>query len=454
VRVGSQGRRAVPASAAVIQGSHGAQLLDIGNGLPTTVKFAVIDKMVKNIPFLDVGLRKFTRMSGGFGVKADNDRLQELMDGWLGCSYVPGIEDLNVCGVQRGLQAFHARHCRDMLQYGIALSEIALSGSGKDIDSVWPIPSAEIRCRKTADGRREFGQQRMGGFETTWFERQDLLLFDAANPRGDDWNGRPLIESCQWVADTLLTIEQAIKQMWWRHGAPSFAIWAEIDPEHADGAPGQDGQGMTDQITGAIRGEWTKGLKDRWENEGIRDFVFAGSVKLHFQAIGADVKELSFEIPFRSLMEQVIATIELAPFMLGVSWATTERMSQHQADAIMACVEDVRRELEPDYMHLCELKQQLIGVKGRFEPAWEGVTLRDETETSRARLANAQAARFEQQVALELWRQGVIDQEGYAEAQGFEEVVNPQDQPAAALPAFQAAQTLAARGQAAFASYP
>lgn len=413
-------RAAIPASAAIVQSTHHDQLLNIGGGLPTTIKFAIIDQMVNNIPFLDVGLRKFTRLVGGFGVRCDNEALQEAMDGFLGTRYVSDTAPVLVAGVQRGFQSFHTRHCRSMMTYGLALSEIALDGAGKDVDGLWPMASSQVRCRRDANGRMEFGQQTALG-EPVWFDRQDLLLYNAANPEGDAWAGKPLVQSSQWVARTLLVIENAVRQMWWRHGAPSFAIWAEIDPGLAQNVPaGQSLKDQCDALTSGLRSEWTKGLQDRWENEGIRDFIMAGVLKIHFQAIGADVKELTFEAPVRFLMEQVLSTIELAPFMLGVSWATTERMSQHQADAIIAVGEDVRRELETDYLRVCRTKQQLIGIKGDLEPAWKEMSLRDEVETSRARLSNAQAARFEQSVALEMWRQGVIDQAGYAERVGVE----------------------------------
>ena len=459
VRYGaSPGKATVPISAAVVQSSHFENLLNIGGSLPTTIKFAVIDKMIANLPFLDVGLRKFVRLVGGFGVRCDNEVLQTAMDGFLGTRYVADATPVLVAGVQRGFQSFHTRHCRNMLSYGLALSEVALNGTGTDIDCLWPMGSSQVRCRRDADGRMEFGQQTAMG-EPRWFPRQDLLVYNAANPEGDNWAGKPLVQSCQWVANTLLIIENAVRQMWWRHGAPSFAVWGEIDPSMAQNPPG--GQSLADQtalITSALQSEWKKGLQDRHENEGIRDFIMAGVLKIHFQAIGSDVKELTFEAPVRFLMEQVIATIELAPFMLGVSWATTERMSQHQADAIMAVGEDVRRELETDYMRVCRTKQQLAGIKGEMEPCWDEMSLRDEVETSKARLSNAQASRFEQQVALENWRQGVIDQMGYAEAVGVEAEGRfpvPRGEPAVP-PAPGAAMAARVREgkEAAFAAYP
>ena len=447
-----------PLSAAVIQSSHYDQLLDVGVGLPTSIKFAVIDQMIANIPFLDVGLRKFVRMVGGFGVECDNDRLQEAMDGFLGNSYSPDSEAVLVAGVQHGWQSFHTRHCRNMLTYGLSLSEVALNGAGTDIDSLWPIASSQVRCRRDKDGRMEFGQQ-TALTEPRWFPRQDLLVYNAANPEGDNWAGKPLVQSCQWVARTLLVIENALRQMWWRHGAPSFAIWGEIDPALADKMPG--GQNLKDQtaaITSALQSEWKKGLQDRWENEGIRDFVMAGVFKIHFQAIGSDVHELTFEAPVRFLMEQIMSTIELAPFMLGVSWATTERMSQHQADAIMAVGKDVRRELETDYLRVCRQKQQLLGLKGDMQPTWTEMSLRDEVETSKARLSNAQAARFEEQVAANLWRQGVIDQEGYAERVGVEAEGRfpvPRGEPAVPpTPGAAMAARVREGREAAFATYP
>lgn len=60
-------------------------------------------------------------------------------------------------------------------------------------------------------------------------------------------------------------------------------------------------------------------------NGSVRDFVSVGDVSI--KAIGADNQILDSETPVRQILEQLVAKTGLPPFMLGLSWSSTERMS-------------------------------------------------------------------------------------------------------------------------------
>ena len=78
--------------------------------------------------------------------------------------------------------------------------------------------------------------------------------------------------------------------------------------------------------------EWTAGDAGRSAPVSVRDFVAVGDVEI--KVIGADGQILDSEVPVRQILEQLVAKTGLPPFLLGLSWSSTERMSKQQADLL------------------------------------------------------------------------------------------------------------------------
>ncbi len=72
----------------------------------------------------------------------------------------------------------------------------------------------------------------------------------------------------------------------------------------------------------------------------MRDFVAAGNVDI--KVIGADNQVLDSEVPVRQILEQLIARTGIPPFMLGLNWSSTERMSSQQADMLTTEMDAIR----------------------------------------------------------------------------------------------------------------
>ncbi len=123
--------------------------------------------------------------------------------------------------------------------------------------------------------------------------------------------------------------------------------------------------------------------------DSVKDFVAVGDVSV--KVIGADNNVLSSEIPVRQLTEQIIAKTGLPPYMLGLSWSTTERMSIQQADMLTTELKSYRKVITPV---LIKIARQYLDLKSIWLPVnveWADITLQDETEHAKARLYNAQA---------------------------------------------------------------
>ena len=125
------------------------------------------------------------------------------------------------------------------------------------------------------------------------------------------------------------------------------------------------------------------------KNGSVRDFVAVGDVEI--KVIGADSQVLDSEVPVRQILEQLISRTGIPPFMLGLNWSSTERMSAQQADLMISELSAIRRCINPVIEKLCDLWLRMHGYDCKFEVHWDEINLQDEVEESKAKLYAAQA---------------------------------------------------------------
>ena len=134
--------------------------------------------------------------------------------------------------------------------------------------------------------------------------------------------------------------------------------------------------------------EWSSAMGAA-RHGAVRDFVAVGDVDI--KVIGADNQVLDSEVPVRQILEQLIARTGIPPFLLGLSWSSTERMSAQQADLLTSEITAIRRNVEPVVEKICRLWLRLHGVAGTVTVDWEDIDLQDLVEEARAALYRAQA---------------------------------------------------------------
>ena len=125
----------------------------------------------------------------------------------------------------------------------------------------------------------------------------------------------------------------------------------------------------------------------------VRVFVAAGDVEI--KVIGADNQTLDSEVPVRQILEQLVAKTGIPPFLLGLSWSSTERMSAQQADMMTSEITAIRRSLEPAVERICELWLRLHGYGSQVTVEWADINLQDEVEEAHAELYRQQAEALE-----------------------------------------------------------
>ena len=140
-----------------------------------------------------------------------------------------------------------------------------------------------------------------------------------------------------------------------------------------------------------LAGEWSRAMQDT-RSGSVRDFVAVGDVDI--QVIGADAPVLDSEVPVRQILEQVVAKTGIPPFMLGLSWSSTERMSSQQADMLTTEITAIRRTITPVVERICRLWLRMHGYPCAFEVVWDDINLQDEVEEAKAELYREQARKL------------------------------------------------------------
>ena len=134
--------------------------------------------------------------------------------------------------------------------------------------------------------------------------------------------------------------------------------------------------------------EWSEAMQ-AGRAGSVRDFVAVGDVDI--RVIGADSQVLDSQVPVRQILEQLVARTGIPPFMLGLSWSSTERMSAQQADLLTSEITAIRRGVEPALCRVAELWLGLHGFDRRCQVEWADIDLQDEVDEAKALLYRSQA---------------------------------------------------------------
>ena len=217
-------------------------------------------------------------------------------------------------------------------------------------------------------------------------EYPQLVLLSVLNPEAGHLTGNSLLKGLPFVSNILMKIYNTIGINWERVGNVRFAVTYKPQNDVVDRAYAKD---RAQQVAR----EWSEAMQP---GSQLRDFVAVGDVSI--KAIGADNQILDSEVPVRQMLEQIVAKTGLPPFMLSLSWSSTERMSSQQADVLTSELEAYRRLLTPVIEKICRFWMVTNGRSEQFSVEWDDITLQDEVELAKARLYRAQSERIEQEL--------------------------------------------------------
>ena len=323
------------------------------------------------VPVIDAAVTKLVRLTGGFCVRCSDPDAQAFLDDFL--RRVP------VNGCSTGMENFMTAYFEQLLTCGTAIGEIVTDAAGqpaalynaplKNVELVRSQNGFDVDLFVTARGVREA------------VKYPDLVVLSALNPQPGAFSGVSLLHGLPFVGEILLKILRTTGVNWDRCGNVRFAVTYKPQNDALDKAYAKE-RAMQ------VAREWSSAMS----SHSVKDFIAVGDVQI--KAIGADMPILDSEVPVRQLIEQIVAKTGLPPFLLGLSWSTTERMSSQQADALTSELEAYRRVLTPAIEKICAVCLRLTGLDGGVQVMWDDIMLQDMVEQARAQLLTAQAENF------------------------------------------------------------
>jgi len=370
-------KRKEPAAPVVqVRQGNGHPFRELDRYVPLhTGEMALYRAIREGVPIIDAAIWKLIRLCGGVSVQCRDRRAQEGLEHFF--------KTVDIGWGQRGVQAFLDRYLDDLFTCGHGLGEIVLDGEGRDIAALLCADPEQVEAQ-LGDSPLDFRLCRAGTGAGRELPFQELLLFTPFQPTGDSPCGVSLLRSMPFMTGILMKIFQATGQNWERAGDLRFAVVCR---------PGEGEEAFAQERCRQIAGEWSSAMQ-AGRAGSVRDFVAVGDVDI--KVIGADSPVLDSQVPVRLILEQLVARTGIPPFMLGLTWSSTERMSTQQADILTSEVTAIRRSVEPALNRVAELWLRLHGADDRVELIWEDIDLQDIVEEARAELYRAQANKLKE----------------------------------------------------------
>ncbi len=336
------------------------------------------DRLRAEVPVIDACFGKIIRLVGDFTVKAEDEAFQRELDRFC--------REVRVGVSGKSIYTFADMYLDSLLTYGKAVGMIIADQRSRSIKGLAVADSSLYHIKQ---GRGPLDMEVYfdnGGTNGTKMKVRDpeRLLYTALNPSPKHPEGVSLLRGLPAISSVLMRIYQCIGQNFDRVGNVRYAVTYK---------PTADGDRIfAKERAKEIAAAWSDGMQSA-KNGIVKDFVAVGDVDV--KVIGAENQIIDTEVPVRQLLEQIAAKLSVPPFLLGLNWSTTERMSAQQADILTSELEYYRRLLTPVLEEVCSAHLRLCGCGGRAQVEWANINLQDEEALAKSRLYNAQAREIE-----------------------------------------------------------
>lgn len=342
--------------------------------LPTAVQpfeKELYDRLRYAVPIIDAAIMKIIRLTGGFRVICSDEGYQQELDSFL--DNVP----VGLTGCSIG--SFADNFLDSLLTYGSAVGEIVTDNEQRRIAGLWNGDISRIRLSAGADPfSRSYSVIAPDG-SSRKIAHPERILYAALT------GGSSLLRGLPSLSGILMRIYECIGQNFDRAGNVRYAVTYKPNGEAGD-------MMYARERAQQIAREWADGMNSAKYGQ-VKDFVAVGDVDI--KVIGAENQLFDTNVPVRQLLEQLLAKLSIPPFLLGLSWSSTERMSSQQADILTSELEYYRRLLTPVICGVGNAFLASVGAEGTCRVEWDNINLQDESVLAEARLKNAQAREIE-----------------------------------------------------------
>ncbi|MDP2167971.1 MAG: minor capsid protein [Thermodesulfovibrionales bacterium] len=403
--------------------SSGAQITAINPQGPMTSVFQdyvrrkvsgdFYEKLREGIPIIDAAIRRLISLNGTIKIIGDNAPIvRELEDFCL---------DVPVNDTQKGIHAFLENASNETFEQGFCMAEFVATKDLKDIECLRVADSKNIVFRRNKDGKAEpwyrypssfqssysmpskvieqiltaqYGQTlSIGGIDEVKLNPENKLYFSINNENSDPY-GVSMMRSMEFVSQILVTLQNSMKNVGERFGDPSFHMHIKTKAGSPDALKA---------LIDATKIDLTAVVATKRAG-GSADMVTAGSLDgdVAIKIIGHDGQVMSYDIPLRHVLEQIVSKTNLPAWMLGIYWSTTERMATLEVESALQDAKIRQLMMFPEFIRLFSSFLKLRGRKwsrvttsldkpGDWGIIFETPNLRDLVAQAQARFLNAQA---------------------------------------------------------------
>lgn len=331
------------------------------------------------VPLIDAAISKLVRLLGEFRVICDDSQAEKELSYFL--------DTVRVGGTRQGIHAFIGTFFEQLLTMGTAVGEMITDSSTVTHLFNSPLESVCLSEGKSPLDIVISAEDSKGKFLPVRYP--ELILLSVHNPEPGKIYGTSVLRGLPFVSDVLLKIFNTVGLNWERVGNVRFSVTYKPQNDTVDKAYAQERALQ-------VAKEWSNTMK---AGGPVKDFIAVGDVSI--KAIGADNQILDSEIPVRQLLEQITAKLGIPPFLLGLSWSTSERMSYQQADILTSEIDAYRREITPVIRRICRTFLSLHGYDCDFTVEWDNLTLQDITLMAQSELYRAQSDRIYHEIGGE-----------------------------------------------------
>lgn len=375
----------VPIGTAVVQTAKKPApyaLLD-SNGDTITAQLALYDKLREAVPIIDAAITKTIRLTGGYQLSCDSKKANTALANF--------VDSVNVGGVGVGLECFITTYLDSLLTYGNAVGEIVLNSKGDTVMGLYNAPLGSICLKEGSNPLEVIVYCSSGNNEWTAVKQSNLILHSALNKKPSSPYGTSILKGLPFVSSVLLRVYDAIAQNFERVGNIRYAVTYKPSNDSVDKA-------YAKERATQIAKEWADGM-NATKNGQVTDFISVGDVSI--KVIGAENQMIDTNIPVRQMLEQIVSKLSIPPFLLGLSWSSTERMSKQQCDILTSELDYYRRLLTPIILKICRTFLRLNGFDDEPKLSWNLINLQDEAEHARSMLYQAQAKKIYTEIEKE-----------------------------------------------------
>jgi hypothetical protein len=329
------------------------------------------DRLRFAVPIIDAAIMKIIRLTGGFHVICSDEEHQQELDGFL--------ENVPVGLTGRSIGCFADNFLDSLITYGSAVGEIVTDSEQLRIAGLWNGDVSRISVSSGTDPFSRNYTLRSENGNSHKLPHPERILYSSLI------GGHSLLRGLPSLSGILMRIYECIGQNFDRAGNVRYAVTYKPSGEAGDMMYARD---RAQQIAR----EWADGMNSAKYGQ-VKDFIAVGDVDI--KVIGAENKLFDTNVPVRQILEQLIAKLSIPPFLLGLSWSSTERMSSQQADILTSELEYYRRLLTPVICDVGNAFLASIGSEATCSVEWDNINLQDESVLADARLKNAQAHEIE-----------------------------------------------------------